>query len=149
MVAILDYEWINSIIKPKSSSAFDDYLSLLAAEQSEPTLQDAGLAVEMKELISRSLLSERIETQPLPQTIASNVKQNSKFYLDVLMLGSDNTPSLEDETKLTLTPEFKQGYDYVLANYPSSKTAEKIKEWLAILKAKNRKKVEEIRSAMY
>ena len=149
VIAILDYDWINGVIKPKTSSAFDDYLSLLAAEQSEPTLQDAGLAVEMKELISRSLLSERLETQQLPQTIASNVKQNSKFYIDVLMLGSDNTPSLEDETKLALTPEFKQGYDFVLTTFPSSKTAEKIKEWLIILKSKNRKKIDEIRKAMY
>ena len=69
--------------------------------------------------------------------------------MDVLRLGSDNTPSLEDETNFTLAPEFKQGYDYVLATYPSSKTAEKIKEWLALLKAKNRKKIDEIRTAMY
>ena len=149
VIAILDYDWIKSVIKPKTSSAFDDYLSLLAAEQSEPTLQDAALAIGMKELVSRSLLSERLEMQQLPATIAFNMKKNSKFYIDLLRVGSDNTPSLDDEKKLTLTPEFKQGYDYVMATYPTSKTAEKIKEWLAILKAKNRKKIEEIRTAMY
>jgi len=149
VLAVLDYKWLNNILQPKTSSAVDDYLSLLATEETEPALQDAALAVEIKELISRLILTEALSAQQLPANFADNNRKKNKFYIDVLLLGSNNTPSLEEEASMKLTTEFKQGYDYLLAAYPASKAAEKLKEWLAILKAKDRKKIEEMRASAF
>jgi hypothetical protein len=149
VMAILDYDWIKPILQSKTSAAVDTYLALLAKEESEPALLDAGLAIELDELIRRLISSEELISKRLPQTFAQNVINRNKFYTDILLVGSDNSPSLEDETKLTLVPEFKKAYNALLQNYPASKAAERVREWLAILKAKDRKKVEAMQQAAY
>lgn len=149
VITVLDYDWAMNILQRKTSGATDVYLSLLAAEETEPTLQDAGLAVEMKELVSRIILSEKLGEQKLPVTFANKLAWFNKFYIETICLGSDNTPSLDNEAKMTLNPAFKQGYDYLLASYPSSKAAQKINEWLAVVKAKDRKKLEQMKAVQY
>ena len=126
----------------------DDYLALLAKEKRFPALLDAGLAIEMKDLIERLISSENLAGQKLPYTFAEDVLQKNAFYTNVLLLGSNNSPSLEYNS-ITLTPEFREGYNYLLLTYPSSKAAQKLTGWLAIVKAKDKKKIEEMREAAY
>jgi hypothetical protein len=149
VITVLDYDWVMNILQPKTSGATDVYLSLLAAEETEPTLRDAELTIEMKELVSRIILSEKLMEQKLPVNFANKLAWYNKFYIETICLGSDNFPSLDNEAKMILNPEFKQGYDYLLATYPSSKAAQKINDWLGIVKTKNRKKFEQMRQAQY
>lgn len=146
---LLDYDWLNGIVQPKTSTAADEYLSLLAAEESNPALLDAGLAIGMNELVQRVITSEQLMDKSLPHAFAQNNTQRNKFYTDVLLVGSSNSPSVEDEAKLTLVPEVKQAYENLLRNYPSSKAAQHVKDWMVTLKAKDRKKIEAMREAAY
>ena len=148
-MATLDYAWLNQLVQSKTSAAVDGYLSLVAAEETEPTLMDAGLAIELKELVSRAIFSEQLGEQQLPASFLDKTAQYHKFYIDVLCLGSINTPSLEDEINMKLVPEYKEGYNYLLATYPGSGTAQKVKEWLEAVRKKDRKKFEKMNAAQY
>lgn len=147
--AVLDYQWFNNVVQPRTSAATGAYLSLMAAEETEPTLMDAGLTIEVKELVSRVILSERLAAQAMPVPFVEKIKEYNKFYVNVFLLGSDNSPSLADENNMTLVPEFRQGYDYLLAAYPDSKAALKVKEWLEVVKTKNKTKLREMQRSQY
>ncbi|MDB5207445.1 MAG: hypothetical protein JWR72_2520, partial [Flavisolibacter sp.] len=121
---------------------------LLAEEKSNPALLDAGLAIDMKDLISRLIGSEELTGQKLPGQFAEDIILKNRYYTNALLLGSDNTPSI-DYNSITLTPEFKDAYSHLLAEYPASKAAQKVKEWIGIINAKDKKKIDEMREAAY
>lgn len=142
--AAVDYDWLVPLLKEKTSPAVDDYLSLMAAEEKEPTLLDAGLAIDTKELAARLVLSESLLGKNLPQTFATDVRQKTKFYTGVLLFGSDNSPSLSDNG-FVLDKRFAEGYGYLLINHSFTKAASLVKEWQAIVAAKDKKRREEWR----
>lgn len=142
--AVPDYDWLLPLLQQKTSASVDGYLSLMAAEEKKPALLDAGFAIEMKELVDRLLKAEQLSSARLPGRFAGDVQEKSKFYTGVLLLGSDNTPALEYD-RLELTPEFKNGYVYLLQQAPASKAAQRVKEWMKIIKAKDQKKMDEWR----
>ena len=111
--AVLDYDWIVPVLQEKTSVRTDTYLSLLAREEKEPALLDAGLAIEMEELVKRTVISENLLSLPLPKLFKDDVTAKNKFYTGVLINGSDNTPSLAYDS-FDLTEEFKKGYDFLL-----------------------------------
>ncbi|HEY0040661.1 MAG TPA: hypothetical protein VGB71_08365 [Flavisolibacter sp.] len=139
--AVPDYDWMNSLLIPKTSLAVDHYLTLLSKEEKNPALLDAGLAIEATELADRLVSSERLLEQKLPTNFMEDVKRKNKFYTGTLLFGSDNSPALE-YNEITLTEQYAKSYDYLLATYPASKAAQIIKEWQTIVKSKNSKQVE-------
>lgn len=148
VLVVLDYDWVNAIVQPKTSAAVDAYLMLLGEEKRAPALLDAGLAIDMKDLISRLLSSEKLISEKLPRPFSEDIALKNRFYTNALLLGSDNTPSI-DYNYIILTPEFKEAYTYLLEAYPSSKAAQKVKEWMAIVKRKDKRKIDEMRAAAY
>jgi hypothetical protein len=143
--AVPDYAWINRVLQPKTSVAADSYLSLLAKEEKDPTLLDAGLAINIQELVERLIASETLMRQKLPRSFLEDVSRKQKFYTGTLLFGSDNSPALA-YNELSFTEEYQKGYDYLLTTYPNSTPAQLVKEWQAIVRAKDSKKVEEWRT---
>lgn len=142
--AVADYSWINNILQPKTSAAVDAYLSLIAKEEKTPTLVDAALAVEASELADRLVTAESLLKQRLPKSFAEDIASRNKFYTATLLFGSDNGPAMEFDT-IALVEEFKIGYNYLAEKYPSSQAAQLVKEWQAIVAAKDSKKIEQWR----
>lgn len=134
------YETILPTVKARTSAAVDDYLDLLAKEDTSPVFMDAGLAVELTELADRLALSERLMEQPLPKRFASKVAELNQFYTDALLFGADNSPAIQHNTS-RLDEEFKKGYDYLLAKYPGSKAAATTNVWLAVVATGDEKKI--------
>lgn len=145
---VLDHHWVADIVQPKTSTAVDEYLLLLAEEESNPALLDAAVAIDLKDLVARLISSEKLFTQKLPYRFSEDVVVKNKFYTNALLLGSNNSPSLEYNST-TLTPEFKDVYSHLLAKYPASKAAQKVKQWIAIINARDKKKIDEMREAAY
>lgn len=143
--AVPDYQWINQQLQPKTSTVTDNYLTLLGKEEKDPTLLDAGLAVETKELADRLIATETLLKQNLPYGFSKDVVQKNKFYTGTLLFGSDNSPALE-YNDIILVEEYRMGYDYLLATYPNSAAAQLIKQWQSIVKTNDSKKIEEWRT---
>ena len=126
-----DYHWVNNVLQPKTSVRVDRYLSLLAKEEKAPTLLDAGLAIDMTELVDRLITSEGLAKEKLPRTFLEDVDKKKEFYTAVLLLGTDNTPAI-DFNDLSLVEEFGNGYNYLLKTYPGSEAAKLVTEWQVI-----------------
>lgn len=142
--AVADYDWVNSVLQPKTSGAVDQYLSLVSKEEKAPTLLDAGLAIEITDLVDRLISSEELAKRNLPGRFSEHAAQLNQFYTNTLLFGSDNSPAL-DYNSIALTDEFKKGYDYLLSTYPASGAAKLVSEWQEVIKSKSNKKVQEWR----
>jgi hypothetical protein len=145
--AVLDYDWIVPLLQQKTSVAADAYLSLLAREEKKPTLLDAGLAIDIKELVERLIVSENLVNLPLPKNVTDDVAAKNKFYTGVLINGSDNSPSM-DYNSMELTDEFRTGYNYLVKTYPKARATALLKDWMRFVQQKDQKKIEEF-SARY
>ena len=136
-----DFDWMNRILLPKTSASADQYFLLLAAEEKNPTLLDAGLAIEATELADRLIITESLLNKKLPAYFTDDVQRKHKFYTGTFLFGSDNSPALE-YNEISLTEQFSKGYDYLMRKYPSSNAAQLIGDWQTIVKTKNRTEVE-------
>lgn len=134
------YETILPTVKAKTSLPVDDCLDLIAKEDTMPTFLDAGLAIEMTELVDKLVKSESLQTQRLPQRFTNEATRLNRFYTLALIRGSDNSPALEDDG-ITLTESFRQGYDYLITKYPQSKAAAKLNVWTAVIKSGDKRKI--------
>ena len=142
-----DYKSMLPGIQVKTSTPVDNYLDLVAKEDTTPVFLDAGLAIELTGLVDRLVLSEQLLSQHLPQRFQTEAARLNAFYTNALISGADNSPSIEYESTV-LNPEFKKGYDYLLANYPTTKAAARIKEWLAVVASGDQKKLDGYRKTM-
>jgi hypothetical protein len=136
------YETILPTLKARTSAPVDNCLDLVAKEDTTPTFLDAGLAIEITELVDRLAMSEQLLTQKLPQRFHTEAARLNNFYTHALIRGADNTPAIDYNTT-TLNEEYEKGYHYLLAKYPSSKAAAKINVWLAVVKSGDRKKIDD------
>lgn len=136
------YETILPTVKAKTSSALDDCLDLTAKEDTMPSFLDAGLAVEVTELVDLLVKSENLVAQSLPRRFANEAARLNRFYTRALIRGSDNSPALEDDG-ITLTESFRQGYDYLLTKYPQSKASARLNVWTAVVKSGDKRKIED------
>ena len=140
------YELILPGIKDRTTAAVDNYLDLLAKEDTTPTFLDAGLAIEIEALGDRLATSEQLLGQPLPESFKSKITQLNRFYTRAFLMGSDNSPSLEYNT-LRFTENFKNGYAYFLAKYPSTRAAAAVTAWMDVVATGDQKKIDEFRKA--
>lgn len=138
------YETILPGIKTKTSAAVDTFLDLTANEDTLPTFLDAGLAIEIEELADRLITSEQLMAQTLPSYFKAKATALNRFYIRAFIAGSDNSPAVEYNT-IQLNEKFKMGYDYLLAKHPSSKAAETIRAWLAVLASGDVKRIDSFR----
>jgi hypothetical protein len=136
------YETILPTIEAKTSLPVDNYLNLAAKEDTSATFKDAGLAIEMPELVDRLIMSEQLLTQKLPAGFLAEAGRLNRFYTNTLIRGADNSPAL-DNNQTAITDEFKKGYDYLLAKYPSSKAAAKINVWMAVVSSGDKRKIDD------
>lgn len=141
------YETILPVIKAKTTRPVDSYLDLVAKEDTTPTFLDAGLAIEMPELVDRLVLSEQLLSAPLPRSFAADAARLNRFYTNALVNGADNSMAIGDNST-SLNDEFKKGYDYLLAKYPSTKAAAKINVWLAVVASGDKKKMDDFRKTV-
>lgn len=133
------YETILATVKEKTSTPVDQFLDLTAKEDTSSTFKDAGLAIEMTELVDRLVASENLLSQKLPRRFADDAKNLNQFYSHALIQGADNSPAIN--TGNMLTDEYQKGYDYLLAKYPASKAAAKINVWMAVVKSGDKRKI--------
>lgn len=141
------YETILPALKSKTSAPVDTYLDLMAKEDTTPTILDAGIVIEMPELVDRLVTGEQLTTQKLPKRFKAEAARLNQFYLHALVMGADNTPVFDYETSL-LNEEFKKAYDYLLAKYPSTQAASKINVWLAVVASGDKVKMDAYRKTM-
>lgn len=141
------YETILPVIKAKTTRPVDNYLDLVAKEDSTPTFLDAGLAIEMPELVDRLVLSEQLLSEPLPRSFAADAVRLNRFYTNALINGADNSPAIDDNGT-RLNDEFKKAYDYLLAKYPATKAAAKINVWLAVVASGDKRKMDDFRKTV-
>jgi hypothetical protein len=141
------YETIFPTVKAKTSSAVDACLDLVAKEDTTPVFLDAGLAIELPELADRLVASEALMNQKLPKQFADEAARLNRFYTNALVLGSDNSPSIEHNS-IVLNEEFKKGYDYLLSKYPVTKASAKINVWLAVATSGDKRKIDDYKRTM-
>lgn len=134
------YETILATIQEKTSVPVDEFLNLTAKEDTAATFKDAGLAIELTELVDRLVASEALLSQGLPRRFIDDLKNLNQYYSHALIEGADNSPAI-DKVSNTLTDEFKKGYDYLLAKYPASKAASKINVWMAVVNSGDKRKI--------
>ncbi|MBX7242115.1 MAG: SH3 domain-containing protein [Bacteroidia bacterium] len=120
------------------SPAMKAYLALEEDEVKKRVAGDGGLTVSAKELARRTVEWEKFNRQ-YPGFTGFLISENYfRWGLCTLITGLDNTPAFNYDDQL-LNDEFKEAYEWVIANHPDTKTGKAVKEIYDILKREGMK----------
>jgi hypothetical protein len=122
------------------TQTFNDYLSKnmkmflkqYSAEIDEPFGQDGGITISFESFRQRVLFWEQFEIKNPDFVLPDYAKNQYDFYLYHLLSGMDNTPSFDWETK-KLSKDYKETYNSIINEFPSSTTSMILKEYLDML----------------
>jgi len=128
---IVDYGKLLSF-GDKVSISMKAYLDLMATESDAPTAKDAGLVVAWDELASRTLAAESYIVT-FPDT-AERAKVEDRYlnYLNIYLVGLNNTPIFDYGTFAVL-PDVKKQYEQMVASHGGTITGQLAKELLDVL----------------
>jgi hypothetical protein len=101
-------------------------------ETNKHDVEDAALIIPVKELADRLAFWDNF-LSAYPQHIFSEYAGNNiESDLYFLLIGLNNTPAFDYESKI-VDPEFLQAYQYFIKEYPDTKSAQTIRQYLRVL----------------
>jgi hypothetical protein len=121
-------------LEPWVSPAMKTYLEQRAKEEKEGWSVDAALIVTPQQLAERAVFWDDFLVKNPTFVYAAQVRQQATWYVNDLLSGQNNTPSMDYDTH-TLLPEFKAAYEWILKNHPKTESGRVMQEWYDILKA--------------
>lgn len=122
----------NSILLKLIGGPFTEELSSyksLMIDQENRFYEDAAIIVPMEKIVDHIIAQEIFISQYPDSPLISPIKEDMQNHMAILQYGMDNAPVRDYETK-ELTPEFKNAYNYIIKNYPSSDLAAAVDGWM-------------------
>jgi hypothetical protein len=113
-----------------------EYYKQFLKETNQSFSEDAGLLISPKDVADRLIFWDKFLAANPEHFFAADAKNRYNSYLYALLIGMDNTPAFDQEDH-KLRQEFSEAYVYVSKNFPGTKTAKIINEYLNVL-AENR-----------
>lgn len=118
---------IAKYVAARSTSNMREYLTQIALETREYYASDGGLAITPHQVAERMWFWEDF-VQKNPSFFLVNECENQfRDYLHVLLLGLDNTPAYDYESK-ELNADFKDAYSWIIREHPFSRGGTAVKE---------------------
>jgi hypothetical protein len=119
------------------------YLEIMADEYNKHTAEDAAIVISLDELAGRIVKTEKyIDSYPGFAKI-QQVKQFHNNYLKAYLLGLNNTPLFDYQTKKA-KDKFLNSYENTIASQKATKLASILEEYLVLLKKSDYTRSEEI-----
>jgi outer membrane murein-binding lipoprotein Lpp len=139
----IDYDKILKDFGRYASDKVAGYLEIMAAESNKHFASDAALIINLDELASRTVKTEKhIDSYPDFAQI-QQVKQFHNYYLKAYLLGLNNTPLFDYQTGKA-KESFLKSYENTIANQKGTKLAAILEEYLTLLEGSDYMRSEEI-----
>jgi hypothetical protein len=127
------------------STAMQAYLQQQLAEQREGYMSDAALVISPSVLADRILYWENFLQQHPSFIFTQGIQDKQREYTTFLLIGVDNTPLFNRQTK-QLSPAFKTAFEKVISANPGSQLAALIKPYYAAVAKRDVKQQEQLLS---
>lgn len=115
-----DRNFIEKWFYPHVSTTMKEYLLQLNKENKEGFADDAGLIINPKEFVDRTIWWGKF-IQSNPSFILLNkAEEDLKYYLTILLEGMDNTPVMSYEKEGEVNEYFRDAYLYLQNEFPAS-----------------------------
>lgn len=125
------------------SPVMKTYMDQRTKESEEGWSDDGGLVITPKQLAERAVFWNDFTLQHPLFVHTARMRNIADVYTSDLMLGQDNTPSINYDTQ-KLDPEFQAAYDWLLKEHPKTAAAKIIREWYDLLKANGLKRTPKV-----
>jgi hypothetical protein len=113
-----------------------DYLTELQKENKEGFANEGEITISPRQLVDRNVWYEKFVYENPNFVFAKNCKDYQKAYLTYLLCGYEDTKVYVNEETKELSDFYLNAYNYLIAKYPSSKTAQTITPYYEALKQK-------------
>ncbi|HEY0742592.1 MAG TPA: hypothetical protein VGD40_14050 [Chryseosolibacter sp.] len=120
------------------SSATKEFFDQFEVEVMNIWAEDAGLVISLNELAARIAFWDEFISRNAHNPFTPHAIEQRDTYLYYFLAGMDNTWAFDEEQKLM--PEYRDAYNFYLQGFASTKSAEDIREYLAILEAEQFRK---------
>lgn len=120
-------------VGPLVSDPMRQYLQIRKKEDQNPWSADASLLISPRELADRAVTWDVFLTDHPDFTFKGYIRDQSKYYVGSLLMGQDNSPVFDYDSKKLLDEEFKQAWEWVLASNPQTKTGQIVQEWVNLV----------------
>ncbi len=127
-----DLRKLGAIFAGKLSAPMQTWLDQTIYEDENPMWEDGGIIIPIEEVADRCVFWGKFNAQNPWFSLAEETQQNERFNTLSVIMGDDNTPAFDYETK-TPTPAFRKAWNYVLQKYPDTPLGKKIKEFTDLL----------------
>lgn len=143
----IDPSFMQKTFFPYISKEMQNLFSAYGKEVEQPCCDDAAIIITMDELTARTLDWEKLSDQ-YPDITLGHQKVSRLYHgkMMLLMTGTDNTPAFWNKK---LNKEFLHTWEKIIADYPETKTAKSLKEYVAILKNNGNKLTDEVKDFIY
>lgn len=129
----IDYALLLDQLKAGIAPELTHYLSIRAAESNTPALVDAALQIRWDDLVKRIIAIEDFKRIYPDSHYKAPLAELHQRYLASYLLGANNTPAYDYQTKC-VKPEVLKSFERTLAAYPDYKLAETVRTYLETLK---------------
>lgn len=109
------------------------YVELMAAESDRPSLKDAAIVIDLKDLGARLILAEDYIARYAGSPRIERVKDVYAGYLWSMLGGANNTPIYDWETK-NIHQNVREAYEKFHRENPNLVSARAVKNWLGVLR---------------
>ncbi len=130
----LDYEKLKAAFAGKLTAPTAAWLDQTIAEDLDPSSSDGGLIISLEEVAKRAIFWENWLAANPNHVLADDAALHVKWLNNDLMMGQDNTPMFDYETKKP-TAEAQAVWAHILKTYPNSKLATGIGQFMKIVEA--------------
>lgn len=121
------------------SNEMKNYLLKLGSYESEGTVIDGGLVIAPIRLAERIVeLDNFINSNP-DFLLKDECIIYKKYFLTLLIIGTDNTNVFDDENKLN--ENFKNAYFFILSEHPETPIGKLVREYYNVLKLRDRNQI--------
>jgi hypothetical protein len=109
-----------------------EFLRLEVLEQSKPVGNDASIVVTWDQISERLAATDRLLTANPDIVTHRELADNYRRYLGLYLAGNDNMTTFQRRTRV-LDPDVRHSYDRYLAEHASTRSAQVVREFLALL----------------
>ncbi len=128
----------------KVSPAMNTYLRLTLENFRNPDADDGGLVIPLADVADRAIGWERLLKENPHFFLREEAEGHKNWYAFTLLMGMNNTPATTDEAGI-LGTEFLQAWKAVLAKYPDSELAQRVRTMMGFTDKAKGKMTEDAR----
>lgn len=117
----VDFDYLAKLVKGKGSEALKSYVTQMQKELKKPVIKNGKLKISFKEVQKRLIFWDNFLLQHGDFCAKDRVVNHYNHYLQIFLLGTQNTPIFDNEKQMLL-PTMEKLYQKTLKKYPNTHT---------------------------